>query len=223
MIFAQWKPMDELLDKLEGKKKILIAGCSVCVAECAAGGEKEVDTLAPLLSMALKEKGNPAEVTTVTMEKQCEREFIAEASEKIEEADAVLSLACGIGVQLMADQFPAKPIYPGVNTSDLTVREKDGEWASRCAACGDCVLGDTFGFCPVARCPKSLMNGPCGGTSNDGKCELDDVTDCVWNLIVNRAEERGELESLVKVKHPKNWSNSRHGGPKKIIREDLQQ
>lgn len=221
MIFAEWKPIDELVEKLEKHKKVLLAGCATCVAECAAGGEKEVETLAPLLTMALKEKGKKIEILTHTVEKQCEWEFLEEMDEKISQVDAVLSLACGIGVQCMAEQFLKTPVYPGVNTSALTVREELGVWASRCAACGDCVLGETFGLCPVARCAKSLMNGPCGGTRKDGKCEIDENTDCIWNLIVERADERGQLDTLSNVRRTKNWSNSRHGGPKKVIREDL--
>jgi len=208
---------------LSGHRKVLLAGCATCVAECAAGGEREVATLAPLLSLAFKEKGAELEIICCTIEKQCEWEFVEELAEPAAEADAIMSLACGIGVQALAERFADKPVYPGVNTSALTMREEAGVWASRCAACGDCVLGETFGYCPVARCAKSLMNGPCGGTRKDGKCEVDEDTDCVWNLIVERAEARGELEALAGVRDTKDWSNSRHGGPKKVIREDMRQ
>lgn len=221
MIFAEWKPVDEIVSQLRGHKKVLLVGCATCVAECAAGGEKEVETLAPLLSLALKKEGRQVEILTSTLEKQCEREFVDELDAKVQSVDAIVSLACGIGVQLLAECFSTMPVYPGVNTSALTLREEAGVWASRCAACGDCVLGETFGYCPVARCAKSLMNGPCGGTRKDGKCEIDEATDCVWNLIVERAEERGELISLSKVRKVRNWSNSRHGGPKKVVREDM--
>ncbi len=221
MIFAEWKPIDELVDKLKAHKKVLLVGCATCVAECAAGGEKEVETLAPLLSMALKEKGSPVEITTATLEKQCEWEFVEELTEKVADVDAVLSIACGIGIQALAERFDPLPVYPGVNTSALTIREEDGLWAGRCAACGDCVLGETFGLCPIARCAKSLLNGPCGGTRKSGKCEVTEDVDCIWNLIVERADARGQLESLANIKQTKNWSNSRHGGPKRVIREDL--
>ena len=73
----------------------------------------------------------------------------------------------------------------------------------------------------MARCAKSLMNGPCGGTRKNGKCEVDENTDCIWNLIVERAEARGQLDRLSQVRPPKNWSNSGHGGPKRMVREDL--
>ena len=222
MIFAEWKPVKELLDKLKKHKKVLLVGCATCVAECASGGEKEVETLAPLLRMGLKNSGKKIEIITATLEKQCEWEFVEELADRTDGIDAILSLGCGIGVQALAERFSEIPVYPGVNTSALTIREDDGIWSARCAACGDCVLGETFGFCPISRCAKSLMNGPCGGTRKDGHCEIDEETDCVWNLIVERAEERGQLEDLASVRKTKDWSNSTHGGPKKVIREDMQ-
>jgi len=223
VIFAEWKPLDELIDKLKAHKKVLLVGCATCVAECAAGGEKEVETLAPLLRMALKKQGCSIEIVTNTLEKQCEWEFVEELAEKSAEVDAIMSIACGIGVQALAERYDPIPVYPGVNTSALTIREEDGLWVSRCAACGDCVLGETFGYCPIARCAKSLLNGPCGGTRKTGKCEVDEDVDCIWNLIIERADERGQLESLSQMKKTKNWSNSHHGGPKRVIREDLRQ
>ena len=174
MIFAEWKPIEELVEKLTGHKKVLLIGCATCVAECAAGGEKEVETLAPLLRMAMKQQGKSIEIITRTLEKQCEWEFVEELSEIVSDVDAILSIACGIGIQAVAERFSDIAVYPGVNTSALTIREEDGLWASRCAACGDCVLGETFGLCPVARCAKSLMNGPCGGTRKEGKCEVNE-------------------------------------------------
>jgi ferredoxin len=223
VIFAEWKPLDELIDKLKKHKKVLLVGCATCVAECAAGGEKEVETLAPLLRMALKKQGHSIEILTATLEKQCEWEFVEQLAEKAAAVDAIMSIACGIGVQALAERFDPIPVYPGVNTSALTIREEAGLWAARCAACGDCVLGETFGYCPIARCAKSLLNGPCGGTRKNGKCEVNEDVDCVWKLIVERADERGQLESLSKLKEAKDWSNSRHGGPKRVFREDLRQ
>ncbi len=223
MIFGEWKPIDELVEKLSGHSKVLLVGCATCVAECAVGGEKEVETLAPLLRMALKVQGHSVEILTATLEKQCEWEFVEELTEIAGQVDAILSIACGIGVQALAERFDDIPVYPGVNTSALTMREEAGLWASRCAACGDCVLAETFGLCPVARCAKSLMNGPCGGTRENGKCEIDENIDCVWKLIVERAGARGRIDRLTKVRKPKNWSKSSHGGPKRVLREELRQ
>ncbi|MBN1805428.1 MAG: methylenetetrahydrofolate reductase C-terminal domain-containing protein [Sedimentisphaerales bacterium] len=223
MIFAEWKPLDELIEKLKIHKRVLLVGCATCVAECSAGGEKEVETLAPLLRMALTKQGHSIEIITDTLEKQCEWEFVEQLAEKAATVDAIMSIACGIGVQALAERFDPLPVYPGVNTSALTIREEAGLWAARCAACGDCVLGETFGFCPIARCAKSLLNGPCGGTRSNGKCEIDENIDCVWNLIIERADKRGQLAALSKIQKTKDWSNSRHGGPKRVIREDLRQ
>jgi len=221
VIFAEWKPIEEIVGNLQGRRKVLLVGCATCVAECASGGEKEVATMAPLLHMALRKGGQETEIGTATLEKQCEWEFVEELQPQVGGVDAIVSLACGVGVQALAERFAEIPVFPGVNTSALTIREEDGVWAARCAACGDCVLGDTFGYCPVARCAKSLMNGPCGGTRKDGKCEVDENVDCVWNLIVERAEQRGELGRLASVRATRDWSNSRHGGPKRVVREDL--
>ena len=223
MIFGEWKPIEEIVESLKGGKRVLVVGCATCVAECAAGGEKEVEILAPLLSLATKKRGKPIEITTATVEKQCEYELVETIAGKAEQADTLLSLACGIGVQVLAERFGDKRVLPGVNTSALTVREEAGIWASRCDACGDCVLGETQGYCPIARCSKSLMNGPCGGTSKNGKCEISEDTDCIWKLIVERAELRGELELLAKIRNPKNWSRARSGGPKRVVREELRQ
>jgi hypothetical protein len=221
MIIAEWKPLPELLDKLKGHKRVLVAGCATCVAECAAGGEHEVETLAPLLRMALQKAGQDTTVVTKTLERQCEWEFVESLAEFVPDIDAVVSLACGIGVQAVAERFPALTVYPGVNTTSLAIRQEPGLWLARCAACGDCVLGETFGFCPVARCAKSLSNGPCGGTRKEGKCEVNEELDCVWHQIYERAKARGKVDELLKVRKPRNWSNSGHGGPKRMVREDL--
>jgi len=221
MIIAEWKPLPELVEKLKGHTNVLVVGCATCVAECAAGGEREVETLTPLLKMALKNEGRTINVHTRTLERQCEWEFVEELADVSKKVDAIVSLACGIGIQAVAERFPEVSVYPGVNTTALAIRQEPGTWLARCAACGDCVLGETFGFCPVARCAKSLSNGPCGGTRKNGKCEIDENIDCVWYQIYERAKARGKVEQLLKVRKPKNWSNSGHGGPKRVVREDL--
>lgn len=221
MIFGEWKPIDEMVQMIREHRRVLLVGCATCVAECAAGGEKEVETLAPLLRMALKGEGVSCEIQTDTLERQCEWEFVETLADRVSEVDAILSIACGIGVQALAERFPDLPVYPGVNTSALTIREEQGIWSSRCSACGNCVLGETFGLCPMTRCAKSLLNGPCGGTREDGKCEIDETVDCVWQKIIERAEARGKLEDLEGVRPPRDWSTSTHGGPKRVIREDL--
>lgn len=221
MIIAEWKPISEIVENLREHRKVLVVGCATCVAECAAGGEREVETMAPLIRMAMNKEGNSIEVTTKTLERQCEWEFVEELAPIVTEVDAVVSLACGIGVQALAERFSEVPVYPAVNTTALAIREEPGLWASRCVACGNCVLDETLGLCPIARCAKSILNGPCGGTLDGGKCEIDEDTDCVWYLIYERANARRQVDALLTIKKTKDWSNSDHGGPKRVLREDL--
>jgi len=222
MIVAKAKDINEIADKLTGYSKILVAGCDTCVAECMAGGEKETAITASALRMALKLRGSQAEVTEITAERQCEWELIEEIAAQVEKAEIVVSLACGVGVACMADRFEAKPIIPGVNTVFLGHREKPGLWMERCAACGDCTVDRTAGICPVARCAKSLQNGPCGGSS-EGKCEIDPEVDCAWHLIIERLKAMGTLDNLRENTPPKNWSSSRDGGPRKVVIEDVEE
>lgn len=221
MIIAEWKPLPELLAFVRGHQRVLLAGCATCVAECAAGGQREVETLAPLLRMGSAQAGAPVEILTQTVERQCEWEFVEQLSKMVSEVDAVLSLACGVGVQAMAERYADLVVYPGVNTTSLALRVEPGLWETRCAACGDCVLGETFGLCPVARCAKSIQNGPCGGTRSDGSCEIEQDTPCVWQLILERATRRGGLERLMEFRPAKDWSASNHFGPVRMVKKDL--
>jgi hypothetical protein len=179
-----------------------------------------VGILASSLRMSTKLDGHEKQFDEETIQRQCEWEYIEPLTARLQEYDLVLSLACGIGVQTMAERFKDLPIVPGLNTTFLGFPVEHGVFEERCQACGDCVLGLTGGFCPVARCSKQLFNGPCGGSQN-GVCEVDPDTDCVWHLICERLTERGQLENLLKIEPPKDWSTSRDGGPRRIVREDL--
>jgi ferredoxin len=220
MIIAERKPIDEILSMIGEAGSVLVAGCATCVADCMAGGEREVGILASALRIAAHRAGKNVQVIEATVERQCEREFIEQIRELVDQVDLVISTACGIGVQAMAERYRNKPIYPGVNTTFLGLRESENVWAERCAACGDCTLHITGGICPVARCSKSLLNGPCGG-SHDGKCEISDDVACGWHLIVERLEALGQLDRLEVNIPPKNWATSRDGGPRKIVKEDV--
>ena len=221
MIIGEQKSLSEIAAMLEGQRKILIAGCRSCVAICLVGGEKEVAVLAESLRLLSSLKGKGWEVEEVTVERQCEKEWATELGARVQGKDAVLSLACGVGAQTIQSMYPAVRVLPGLNTSNMGAPEEAGVFLERCGGCGDCVLHLTGGICPIARCAKSLLNGPCGGTREGGKCEVDENTDCVWHLIYERAKARGAVESLLKVRAPRSWANSRHGGPKRMMREDL--
>ncbi len=220
MITGEQKPLEEIQALLGDAKKVLVLGCGTCVTVCFAGGSREAQILSASLRMASKLNGHPQDVTDLTVQRQCEWEYLDEVEKEIAEADIVLSLACGIGVQAIAEHFPDTWVVPGLNTTFLGLPTEQGVWEERCAACGDCILGLTGGICPIARCSKSLLNGPCGG-SEDGHCEIDPEVPCAWQLIYDRLTSMGKEDTLLELQPPKNWQVSRDGGPRKIIREDL--
>lgn len=219
MIVGEQKPIREIQEIIAPYKKLLILGCGTCVKTCFAGGEDEVATLASSLRLVAKREGREVEIEELTIERQCEDEFIQEAAGKIADSDAVLSLACGAGVQALARRFPTTPVLPGVNTTFIGVLESQGLFTEECLGCGDCELAKFGGICPITRCAKKLLNGPCGG-SQDGKCELDGDIPCAWQLIIDRLKVLGQLDRLKAYIGPKDWRPSSSGGPRKLLRED---
>ena len=219
MIVAERKSIPELIDMLQFHNKILVLGCGTCVTVCLAGGEREVSIIASALRMAAKLRGLNFEIDELTIERQCDNIFIEQAAEAIEKSDAVLSLGCGAGVQAIAERFADKPVYAGLNTKFLGILEERGIWSEKCAACGACVLHKYGGICPVTRCAKHMLNGPCGGSRED-RCEVRPDRPCAWQLIYQRLKNIGQLDRLKQIELPKNWSSSLSGGPRVIIRED---
>ncbi len=205
MIIAERKPMEDIRQMIAPYKRLLVVGCGTCVTVCWAGGEKEVGILASQIRLAATTEGKNMSVLEATVERQCEKEMVAELRDKVAEADAVLSLGCGAGVQTMAEMFDEKPIFPALNTTFIGMPEREGLWVEMCAACGDCFLDRTGGICPVVRCAKGLLNGPCGGTRKGGKCEIDPEKDCAWVLIYRRLEKQGRLDLMRAYYPPKNF------------------
>ena len=219
MIVGEQKPIAEIKEKVAPYSKLLILGCGTCVKTCFAGGEDETATLASALRLAFKKDGKKIKIEELTVERQCEDEFIKEAALAIKRNDAVLSLACGAGVQMVSNRYSKTPVLPGVNTTFIGVLEKQGLFTEKCNSCGNCVLDVYAGICPVSRCSKKLLNGPCGGSQN-GKCEVNPDTDCAWQLIIDHSKELGQLEKLAAYAPPKDWRPSLSGGPRKLVRED---
>jgi len=220
MITAERKPMEEIIAYVRPYDRILLVGCNECVTVCAAGGRKEVGILSSALQLALLKQGKTLQIREHTLERQCDPEYAEELAPLINSADAVLSMACGCGVQEIAHRFKEKPVFPAVNTKFMGASERAGVWAERCQGCGDCLLGLTGGVCPVARCSKQLFNGPCGGSTR-GKCEINPDMDCAWQLIWDRLKALGELAHYERIVPARDWRSGRGGGPRKIIREDL--
>jgi ferredoxin len=219
MIVAERKSIPELLDILKTHRKILVLGCGTCVTVCLAGGEREVSIISSALRIASRVQGLGFEIDELVIERQCDNIFIEQAAETIQKCDAVLSLGCGAGVQAIAERYSQKPVYAGLDTAFLGILEERGVWTEKCAACGSCVLDKYGGICPVTRCAKHMLNGPCGGSRED-RCEVRPDRPCAWQLIYTRLKGIGQLDRLKKIESPKNWGSSLSGGPRIIIRED---
>ena len=218
MIVAQRKSIPELIEILQGNKKVLVLGCGTCVTVCLAGGEREVSIISSALRIASRLKSLSLEVEELTIERQCDNIFIEKAADAINKCDVVLSLGCGAGVQAIAERYN-KPVYAGLDTEFIGILEERATWTEKCASCGKCVLHEYGGICPITRCAKHMLNGPCGGSRED-RCEVRPDRQCAWQLIYRRLKDIGELDNLKLVKAPKNWNLSLHGGYRVIIRED---
>jgi len=222
MIVADKKPIEEIIEAIKDYSKILILGCNECVTVCEAGGKKEVGILASALRMYFLNQGKEVKIDENTLERQCDHEYLDEIVGQVDQYEAIVSLACGVGVQFSAEKYTSIPILPGVNTCFLGVTEERGLWTERCQACGECILASTGGICPVSRCAKRVLNGPCGGSTN-GKCEINKEIDCAWQLIIDRLKALDKLDTYEELSPLKDWSTDRAGGPRKVIREDVQQ
>ncbi|MGB5157760.1 methylenetetrahydrofolate reductase C-terminal domain-containing protein [Desulfobacterium sp. N47] len=220
MIVADRKPLSEILEMVRGKDNILIMGCKGCVTVCNVGGVKEVQILSSSLKIARKKEGRSLTVDQITIERQCDPEYIEQVKSTINDYDAVISMACGVGPQFLSEAYPQQKFFPAVNTKFFGGATSHGIWEERCAGCGTCVIHFFDGLCPVARCSKSLMNGPCGGSSK-GYCEISKEVPCIWDMIVKKKMEQGRLDDLLCFTPAKNWRTSRDGGPRKSVREEL--
>lgn len=220
MIVGKQKPLDEIWEMIKDYKKVLVFGCNTCVAVCHEGGNKEAEILASMLRIKAKQESRDMEIKNGGIERQCEHEYFQSAAENMEWADAVLSLACGAGIQFTGERWPEKVVLPGLNTTFIGVVDAPGEFTERCLMCGDCILHLTGGICPITRCSKSIMNGPCGGSEN-GRCEGNPSKPCGWQLIYDRLKAQGRLHLLEEVIPAKNWVTSRDGGPRRLDQEHL--
>lgn len=205
MIIAERKPFAEIEESLTPFRRVLVAGCGTCVAVCLTGGEKEAGILASQLEIAAQMAGRDQEFKVACVERQCDREFLDGLAEDTEGCDAVLSLACGAGIQFLAERFPHLPVAAGVDTTFIGVNTDVGVWDEKCRACHQCLLTLTGGICPMTLCPKSMINGPCGGAV-EGRCETDPERDCAWSLIWERLSGTGQLANLNALQGPRDHS-----------------
>ena len=210
MLISEQKPFEEILTYLDGDKNIFLIGCKGCAEGWGSGGEKQVAEM----WKKLQEQGKTI-AGSVLVDMLCDsvltRLKLRTYKKEITAADSILVLTDGAGVQTVA-ALVNKVVHPGCNT--LSSGGAHAEWkeAERCLECGDCMLEFTGGICPIARCSKHLLNGPCGG-SQGGKCEVDPDIPCVWQEIVDQLARLGQLNKLERLVTPKNWSVSLISGP----------
>jgi len=219
MIVADRKPLEEILESIKDFKKIVLMGCGGCVTICFSGGTKAVELLASQIQIARKKQGKPIEIIQCTPERQCEFEFIDPLKETFTSAEAVISMACGVGVQTMNERHQDTITIPTLNTKFMGYPVEHALWEERCAGCGNCLLEWTGGICPIARCAKKLLNGPCGGSA-DGVCEVDKEIACVWQLIYDRLKHLNKLENMTQIRGVKDWRTSTSAGQRKVKFEE---
>jgi len=215
MIVANRKPFAEIKEMLQGYSKVLNVGCGTCVSVCLTGGEKEVDLLNTEIEMTRRLDDDPINIHGHTVERQCDREYLAELDSIIEEGeyDALMSMACGVGIQFLAERYPLIPTFPAVDTSGLAVNQAVGWYEERCRSCSECVLGFTGGICPITMCAKGLLNGPCGGT-NVGSCEISNEQPCAWHRIYHRLKGQNRLDAIKSINVTRGW---RDQAPRDLI------
>lgn len=205
MIITKQKNLDCIVD-LVSDGSVFIVGCSECATLCNTGGEEEVLRM----KKDLEERG--IKVTGwVVLDPACnlqnDKRLLRRFSDELDNTSKVLVLACGNGVQTVAEIFDSIDVIPGTDTLFLGETKRFGDFEKRCNLCGECIAYLFDGFCPISRCPKGMLNGPCGGSVN-GKCEIDGDVDCIWDLIIKRFRERGKLDELRRINPPKDWSKS---------------
>lgn len=211
MLLSEQKPFEEILGYLEGQSKVFVLGCNGCAQSSGSGGPEQVAEMKKKLAEAGKTVTG-TKVIDFLCSKALVKSGIRGKASQVAEAEAVLVLTCGIGIQCVAAALN-KPVYPGCNTVNLGGKRGEWEGSERCAECGQCYLYHTGGICPITACTKSLINGACGG-ANHGKCEVDPKRDCGWELIYNRLKERGLLDRMKDMLKPPDYR-------KRMLRPDL--
>ena len=217
MIVLKEKPFDEILNMVSDFNKILLIGCNGCAGIYQVGGEKQAEVTGMLLEMAMKIKDINIETKAMTVLRQCDMQIVSTSIRPlIEDYDAIVSLGCGVGVQTLSEAFEDKTVIPANDTKFIGMQERElGVFKEYCSACGECILFETGGVCPITRCAKSLLNGPCGGQV-EGMCEVKNYTqDCAWVLIYNSLLNKQRLDFFTKFRLPRDYRNKQ--SPREIL------
>jgi hypothetical protein len=205
MIISKQKELEYILTSINNDPVFLV-GCSQCATLCHTGGEEEVKALIKQL------EDNTINVTGwVILDPACHRNnskrVLKKYSKEISLAKKILVLSCGNGVQTVSTICEDKTVIPGLDTLFLGEITRYNEFNKQCSLCGECLLDFFDGFCPISRCPKTMLNGPCGGAVK-GKCEINSQQDCIWDIIYSSLKKKGKLHLLEKIQKQKDWSKS---------------
>lgn len=195
------KSMDEIQRGLKGLDRVFIIGCGTCTTMTKTGGIDQVEEMKGRLQQMGKRVTGGAVIPTACDDMT--EAAMKENEQYIRNADCILSMSCALGVYRMY-LYIGKPVIPAVDTLFIGIEETPGYFREACSQCGQCLLGETAGICPITACHKGLVNGPCGGTNN-GKCEVDKEKDCAWTLIYNRLKEQGRLDLMRQYRPPRNY------------------
>jgi hypothetical protein len=214
MIVTEQKPLQEVLESLKEYKKVFLVGCGECAATCKTGGEPELLAMKKLLEEQGKTVLGMCMPSAPCVASQIKTE-LAKNMKALREAEAILVLACGLGVQSVKDNDRlGLTVLPCCNTIFGAVMDAQGNFYEKCSMCAECVLDVTGGICPITLCAKGLLNGPCGGM-NKGKCEVDQEKDCAWVLIYKELEKKNKLERFKEIRPAKDFKKSTK--PHKLI------
>ena len=216
MIVGNLKPVEEISSSISGFNKVMVIGCGSCVSVCLSGGEKAAERLVHDLSNINPSEASSSQFQVGTVLRQCEKDLLENYLEVPPDVDAILSLACGAGVQTLVSVFDKIPVIPALNTTFLGALDEPGTWKEKCHGCGQCILFYTGGICPVTRCAKRILNGPCGGSKN-GRCEINPEVECAWQMIIDRLSNLGRLDDYERIIPPKDWSADRGYGPRTMV------
>lgn len=204
MLVSEMKPMEEILGLLEGVQNVYLVGCNGCAEVCGSAGHDVTCRVAESLEEHGKRVTGIANIDLLCNKVSTGTRLVRQIH-RVNSSNGILVFSCGVGVQVVAAVVD-KPVFPASNT--LSMGGSFGLWpgAEKCAQCGDCLLGYTGGICPVVACSKGLINGPCGGTTDDGECEVEPGRPCAWAQIYQRLKTVGRLDLMKRIVPPRDNS-----------------
>jgi ferredoxin len=206
MIITKSKNINTILNQIN-QESVFIIGCSECATICKTGGENEISKLEKLLT-----KQGINVIGSVILEPAChklnDKRILNKYKKELKDIKQIITLSCGNGAQTISEIFEDKEVISGTDTIFLGQIKHINEFEKKCNLCGNCIIDKYDGLCPITRCPKNMLNGPCGG-SIEGKCEIDNNMDCIWHLIYKKFKKKNRLKELKEINEPFNWSNSK--------------